>query len=167
MKTAGQDVVKELGYLTLGSRLKRLGERMQADVSRLIKREGQNVHAGLMPTLGILAERGPTTVGDLAMALGIAQPGVTRMLVQLKQQKLVTSGKTGKDQRQRLIALTEAGQHVIDATRDEVWPRIERALAEVCKGLDGPFIEQLAAIENALEKTPLDQRAAKKMKAVK
>ena len=98
---APEDVIKELGYLTLGSRLKRLGERMQADVSRLVKQEGQNVHAGLMPTLGILAKRGPMTVGDLATALGIAQPGVTRMLAQLKRQKLVSSGKTKNDQRQR------------------------------------------------------------------
>ena len=156
-----EDIIKDLGYLTLGSRLKRLGERMQADVSRLVKQEGQNVHAGLMPALGILAKRGPMTVGDLAAALGIAQPGTTRMLVQLKRQKLVSSGKTKNDQRQRMISLTKSGLSVIAATQDDLWPRVERAVAELCRGLDGPLIKQLAAIENALDERPLDQRAAK------
>ncbi len=161
MKTAPEDVIKELGYLTLGSRLKRLGERMQADVSRLVKHEGQNVHAGLMPTLGVLAKRGPMTVGDLATALGIAQPGTTRMLAELKRQKLVSSGKTKNDQRQRMISLTKSGLSVIAATQDDLWPRVERAVAELCRGLDGPLIKQLAAIEYALDERPLDQRAAK------
>ena len=102
------DVIKDLGYLTMGSRLKRLGECMQADVSRLVKAEGHDVQAGFLPALGILAERGPTTVGDLALALGIAQPGVTRMLGQLKKQKLVTMDRTKTDQRQRMISLTKA-----------------------------------------------------------
>jgi DNA-binding MarR family transcriptional regulator len=158
------DVIKDLGYLTLGSRLKRLGERMQADVSRLVKAEGHDVQAGFLPALGILAERGPTTVGDLAVALGIAQPGVTRMLGQLKKQKLVSMDRTKNDQRQRMVSLTKPGLTIIEVNRDDLWPRIEKAVAGICKGLNGPFIEQLAAIENALEERPLDQRAARKRK---
>lgn len=159
-----EDFVKDLGYLTLGTRLKRLGERMQAEVSRLAFEEGHNVQAGLLPALGILAQRGPTTVGDLALALGIAQPGVTRMLGQLKKLKLVTSDRTKSDQRQRLISLTKAGHSIVAATRDDLWPRIEKAVADLCKDLNGPLIEQLAAIEDALDQQPLDQRAARKRK---
>ena len=158
------DVIKDLGYLTMGSRLKRLGERMQADVSRLVKAEGYDVQSGFLPALGILAERGPTTVGDLATALGIAQPGVTRMLGQLKKQKLVTMDRTKSDQRQRMISLTKSGLTIIEANRDDLWPRIEKAVADLCQHLEGPFIEQLASIENALEKKPLDQRAARDKK---
>ncbi len=155
------DVIKDLGYLTMGSRLKRLGERMQADVSRLVRAEGYDVQAGFLPALGILAERGPTTVGDLAAALGIAQPGVTRMLGQLKKQKLVSMDRARNDQRQRVISLTKSGRTIIEANRDDLWPRIEKAVADICKNVDGPFIEQLAAIENALDQKPLDQRAAR------
>jgi len=158
------DVIKDLGYLTLGSRLKRLGERMQADVSRLVKSEGYDVQAGFLPALGVLAERGPTTVGDLALALGIAQPGVTRMLGQLKKQKLVSTDRTKNDQRQRMISLTKSGLTIIESNRDDLWPRIEKAVAGMCQDLKGPFIEQLAAIENALEERPLDQRAARRRK---
>ena len=32
-----QDVVRELGFLTLGSRLKRMGERLQAQTQELLQ----------------------------------------------------------------------------------------------------------------------------------
>ena len=84
-----EDFVRERGYLTLGSRFKRLGDRLQADVSRLAESEGVGVPAGLLPILGVLDRHGPLTVGRIAEALGIAQPGVTRTLSQLVSLGLV------------------------------------------------------------------------------
>jgi hypothetical protein len=39
-----------------------------------------------------------------------------------------------------------------------VWPRIENAVADLCKGLAGPLLEQLSAIEDGLAAAPLDRR---------
>ena len=40
-----EDVVKELGYLALGTRLKRLGERLQAQTQVLLEEDGLDLPA--------------------------------------------------------------------------------------------------------------------------
>jgi hypothetical protein len=42
-----------------------------------------------------------------------------------------------------------------------VWPRIRAAVADLCGDLDGPLLEQLAAIEDGLAAAPLDRRIIK------
>ena len=52
-----RDVTRELGYLPLGSRLKRVGERLQAETARFLLNEGVDMPQGVWPllvTLGLL-----------------------------------------------------------------------------------------------------------------
>lgn len=155
------DFLRDRGYLTLGSRLKRVGERLQAEVSRLTRAEAQDVPAAHMTILGALDQYAPVTVGALANLLGIAQPGVTRSLAALEQQGLIASSKQPGDQRQRLIELSRKGAALVAQSRSDLWVRVERAVAEICAPLSGPLLDQLAAIETALDRMPLDRRAAK------
>ena len=153
------DVVRDYGYLTHGSRLKRLGERMQADVQRLTAARGFELHGALWTMLGALDRDGPLTVGELAQTLGIAQPGVTRSLAQLEARGLVKPSRADRDQRVKLVALTEQGQTLVDHAKRDIWPSVAGAVAEICAGLDGPLLDQLTRIEEALAERPLDQRA--------
>jgi DNA-binding MarR family transcriptional regulator len=153
------DLVRDFGYLTLGSRFKRIGERMQADVQRLTAAHGFELHGALWTLLGVVERDGPITVGEIAQSLGIAQPGVTRSLAQLEARGLVRPLRSDADQRVKRVALTEEGRRLVDHAKREIWPRVERAVAEICEGLEGPILEQLAQIEEALARQPLDQRA--------
>jgi DNA-binding MarR family transcriptional regulator len=153
------DLVRDFGYLTLGSRFKRIGERMQADVQRLTAAHGFELHGALWTLLGVVERDGPITVGEIAQSLGIAQPGVTRSLAQLEVRGLVRPLRSDADQRVKRAALTEEGRRLVDHAKREIWPRVEHAVAEICEGLEGPILEQLAQIEEALARQPLDQRA--------
>ncbi|WP_373503074.1 MarR family winged helix-turn-helix transcriptional regulator [Aestuariivirga sp.] len=152
------DLVREYGYLTLGSRFKRIGERMQADVQRLTAAHGFELHGALWTMLAAIDREGPLSVGELAQNLGIAQPGVTRSLAQLEARGFVSPQRSKTDQRVKRVALTEQGHKLVDHAKREIWPLVERAVAEICEGLDGPLLEQLSRIEDALAKRPLDQR---------
>jgi DNA-binding MarR family transcriptional regulator len=155
------DFIQERGYLTLGSRFKRLGERFQADVSRFVRSEGIEVPAGLLPILGALDRHGPLTVGGLADGLGIAQPGVTRALSQLVSLGLIASEQEEGDLRRRHISLTHSGESLAARMKAELWPHIEQAVTELCLGLDGSILEQLSSIESALDAETLQARAAR------
>ena len=74
-----RDVLAEMGYLALGSRLKRLAERMQADATRAFADRGIPVQATHFPLLAALATYGPMTVSEAVEAVGISQPAVTRI----------------------------------------------------------------------------------------
>src|SRR6185503_5895563 len=104
------------------------------------------------------------TLGELAEAVGISQPGATRTLAQLVELGLLNARPQPGDQRRRVISLTKRGQLLIDAAKRDVWPRIENAVTDLCAGLSGPLLEQLASIEDGLAAAPLDRRGADKQK---
>jgi ribosomal protein S18 acetylase RimI-like enzyme len=152
------DILCDLGPIFLGSRLKRLAERFQAGAARAITDAGLPMQSAHMPLLAAL-DRGPLTVGQLVETVGTSQPGVTRAAGQLIDLGLVQSA-SGSDQRQRTLSLTMAGEAAMARTKMLLWPRVETAVKEICDGLSGPLLDQIAAIETALAARPFDERVA-------
>jgi DNA-binding MarR family transcriptional regulator len=153
-----EDVLRSLGFLCLGSRLKRLGEQLQADTQRVLDCLEVPVQSSQYPLLATLDRLGPLAVGELAQSLGITQPGVTRSVSLLADLGLVEAIQSKGDQRRRMVSLTRNGQRLVDIAKRDVWPRIETAVAELCRDLSGPLLDQLAAIEDGLAAAPLDRR---------
>ena len=153
------DIVEQLGYLALGTRLKRLGERLQAETTRFIEASGLPVPASQFPLLAALDRPGGLTVGELAEAVGVRQPGVTRSVARLAEQGFIAVTHESADRRRRSVQLTPAGEAVVARARSEVWPHIEAAVIEACEGLDGPLLEELVELEARLDGDPLDRRA--------
>jgi DNA-binding MarR family transcriptional regulator len=156
-----EDFVRATGYLTLGSRFRRLGERLQADVGRILLAEGIDVPVPFFPALTAIQRAGSLTVGNLAEAMGVSQPGVTRSLAQMAAMGLVKSARGKADQRQRTVTLTKKGDELVSRTHGELWPRVREAVAELCAGLEGPLLDQLGQLEDELARLPLDRRAAR------
>ena len=155
-----EDVVKSLGYLCLGSRFRRIGERLQADTQQVIEELGVSIQAAQYPFLGAIDRLGPLTIGELAQAVGITQPGATRTASQLMELGLLDMQPSAEDQRRRVVSLTPKGQELVDYSRQQVWPHIAAAVADLCRDLNGPLLEQLAAIEDGLAEAPLTRRTS-------
>ena len=154
-----EDVVKEFGYLTLGTRLKRLGERLQAQTQVLLEYADVELPASHFPVLAALERLGAMNVGELTEAVGISQPGVTRLLDNLEAEGLVQSTQLADDRRVRTIALTKSGRQLISRSRRIAWPVIEAAVADACAGPAQSLLAALAALEEALAVAPLSTRA--------
>jgi len=150
------DILRDLGPIFLGSRLKRLAERMQSGAAKIITDTGLPLQPAQMPLLAAL-DRGPLTVGQLVDAVGSSQPGVTRAVGQLVSLGLVGSVR-GEDQRQRTLSLTPAGAAAMARIRLLIFPRIRQAVSEMLDGLSGPLLDQIGDIEAALAARPLDAR---------
>ena len=156
------DFVKDRGYLTLGSRFKRLGERLQGEVQELARAEGIDVPPGLFPAIGALDLAGSLTIGELAEALGISQPGATRNVEKLVRLGLVRSVRRTADRRVKAVTLTDRCKTLVLTTKHDLWFRVEEGVAEICDALHGPLLEILTGIERALDDKPLHVRAAKR-----
>ena len=155
-----KDVVKELGFLTLGTRFKRIGEALQAQTQALLTQHGIDMPAAHFPLLAALDWHGALGVGELSQAVGVSQPVVTRSLKGLEDSGLVQSEAVEGDRRVRKVALSTQGQALVQRAQREVWPLIEASVAQVCAPLDGPLLTQLAALEQGLTRTSLLQRSA-------
>ena len=157
-----EDVVKELGYLALGTRLKRLGERLQAQTQVLLEDDGLELPASHFPVLAALERLGALNVGELTEAVGVSQPGVTRLLDKLQAEGLVRSTPLAQDRRVRTVALTKLGRQLVSTSKRTAWPVIEAAVADACAGGPAhPLLAALAALEEALAAAPLSARAGR------
>jgi DNA-binding MarR family transcriptional regulator/N-acetylglutamate synthase-like GNAT family acetyltransferase len=153
------DIIRERGPLFLGSRLKRLAERMQADVSHVAERAGLAIQPSQYSLLATLDRHGPLTIGELTLAMELSQPAITRMAAKLAEMGLVAIDRRHKDQRHKTVSLTEQGKVDLERSKLYVWPKVESAVTEMLRGLNGPLLDQVAALEQMLAEKPLDQRA--------
>lgn len=153
-----EDVVKELGHLSLGTRLKRIGESLQAQTQAVLAARGFEQPAAWFPLLAALDRLGPLSVGELSQAVGVSQPVITRSLRGLEDEGLIGSEASQQDRRVRRIALSCKGQMLVERSQSAAWPAIEAAVAQACAGLEGDLLAQLAALEDALIEAPLMQR---------
>jgi DNA-binding MarR family transcriptional regulator len=154
-----EDVVKELGHLSLGTRLKRIGETLQAQTRSLLAAHGFEQPAAHFPLLVALDRLGALSVGDLSQAVGVSQPVVTRSLRGLEKDGLVQSQTSHEDRRVRRVGLSRKGRGLVQRAQREAWPAIETAVAQACAGLKGDLLTQLTGLEEALVDKPLLQRA--------
>jgi len=159
------DILRERGPLFLGSRLKRLAERMQAEVSHVAENAGLAIHPSQYALLATLDRYGPQTIGELTLAMELSQPAITRMAAKLAEMGLVSIDRRHQDQRHKTVALTDKGMVDVEHSKVYVWPQVESAVTEMLRGLNGPLLDQVAAIERMLAQMPLDQRARATAKA--
>jgi DNA-binding MarR family transcriptional regulator/GNAT superfamily N-acetyltransferase len=115
----------------------------------------QPTHMGLLAAL----DRAPMTVGQLVEAVGVSQPGVTRGVGQLVEMGLVEVIR-GADLRERTARLTPRGVAAMAKIKLHIWPKLQRAVQDMCAGLSGSFLDQIAGLEAALAEKPLEARAA-------
>ncbi len=159
------DIVRDFGLLTLGSRLKRIGENLQVNTQRIMQKHGVAVQVTQYPYLAALDRDGALTIGEIAEAVGISQPGATRAIGQLADAGLVEVSVSDDDQRRRQVSLTDAGRDVITFAKEKVWPDVEAAVTNLCDGFGADLLLHLAAIEDGLAQRPLTQRTLKNGKS--
>lgn len=145
------DILAEMPQLFLGSRLKRLSERLLGDAAQVIKAAGLPIQPAHFPLLAMIDRHGPTTVTGLTEALGISQPSVTRSVRVLIDLGLIEAGQHGRDLRIKPLRLTVAGAAVVTRGKAMVWPPVIAAVSGLCEGLNGDFIGQIAAMEARLD----------------
>ena len=157
------DIVEQLGHLALGTRLKRLGERMQAETSRYLDARGLPVPASQFPLLAALDRPGGLTVGELAEAVGVSQPGITRSVARLADQGLITVTHGSADRRRRSVRLTAAGRPSWRGRGPTCGRPSRPRWSRRATGSRVTLLAQLAELEARLDRVPLDRRAATPM----
>ncbi|WP_395330212.1 bifunctional helix-turn-helix transcriptional regulator/GNAT family N-acetyltransferase [Novosphingobium sp. BL-8H] len=153
------DVIADLGGILLGSRMKRLAERLQGDAARIIEDAGLPMQPSQIPLLAAL-DTADMTVGQLAEAIGSSQPGVTRAIGQLTELGLVEANP-GADLRQRLLSLTAQGKAAMARVKMHVWPGVGRAVDEMCDGRTAELLDHITRVETSLSQSSMVERHAR------
>jgi DNA-binding MarR family transcriptional regulator/N-acetylglutamate synthase-like GNAT family acetyltransferase len=154
-----RDILVDLGELFLGSRLKRLAERLQADAARVAQAADLAIQPAQFPLLAAIDRYGPLTVGEAVEALGVSQPAVTRCATGLVDAGLIEAERSDTDLRQKTLRLTEAGRAAMAQAKRSMWPQLDGAVKQLCAPITGGLLDQIGQIEAALDAMSLEERA--------
>ncbi|WP_147433658.1 MarR family winged helix-turn-helix transcriptional regulator [Galactobacter caseinivorans] len=85
-------------------------------------------------TLGLLADRGGRRIGDLAVAVHVSQPGMTKIVRALEADSLVSRAPDPADSRATLVSLTDLGRAEISRRGREVAEHLLPDFAPLTEG---------------------------------
>ncbi|MBO6757982.1 MAG: MarR family transcriptional regulator [Roseibium sp.] len=106
------------------------------------------LHPGQELVLKVLADSDGRTMSQLALALGVQPPTVTKMVTRLSTQGYVRRQVSDTDGRLARVHLTDAGRALV-ASVDKAWKRLER---EAMAGLDDKDRKKLRKLLRQVEK---------------
>jgi DNA-binding MarR family transcriptional regulator/GNAT superfamily N-acetyltransferase len=152
------DTLADLGPAFLGSRLKRLSDRLQAEATAVLQAHDLPIQPAQQLLLGALERDGPLTIGGLAQRLRISQPTITRTVQGLVDQGLVGVSREARDLRHKTLSLTDEGARVIGVAQRTVWPRVAAAVSALCDGGEQALLDQLTVLEARLDARSLLDR---------
>jgi DNA-binding MarR family transcriptional regulator len=156
--TERSDFLDDLAELALGSRLKRLSDRMMSDAAAVYRRLGHDVQPKWFTLLALLHSKREVSVVAAAEYLGLSQPAISQFSRQLVEKGYITSRPAPEDSRRRLLELTERGAQVIE-TMQPLWRAVEEAARDICLELDNDFYEAIRKCERALDRKTLLERS--------
>jgi MarR family transcriptional regulator, organic hydroperoxide resistance regulator len=151
------DYVRQKGAAAFGTRLRRLSERLDRQVQALYRAHESGFQPRWFAVVGLLAERGTSSVGELANLLGITHAAVSQLRGELIAAGLVRTRPDPADKRRQLLELSPHGKRLVTRLRP-LWRSIAAAtdglVAEAAPGL----LDALARIEDALENRSIAER---------
>lgn len=102
----------------------------------------------------LLAAEGAQSVGALAEQLGINQSNASRLCARLEKINLVSRERSTRDGRAVDVALTDAGERVLEAVRQERHREVDRVLAGMTDRQVRSAVRALAAFSAAAHELP-------------
>jgi DNA-binding MarR family transcriptional regulator len=143
------DLITDLGYLALASRLKRLGERLQEGVSEVYAEQHLSFRARWFPLLAALARESPLPIARLGTIVGLTHTAIAQIASEMAAAGLVASVSDPRDARRRPLALTPKGTETL-AQLQPLWSAVERATAELVAESGHDLLAAVAAVEERL-----------------
>src|ERR1035437_3052788 len=144
------NLYQSLGYLVLGSRLRRLSENFLAEINRAYQNEGIDFVASWFPVFYLLSKNGSLSIKELSEQTEVSHPAASQLITNLKNKKLVTSATCTDDGRRQLVQLTDSGRALL-AQILPVWNAILLAMDEVHANEPAclELLPSISALENA------------------
>lgn len=132
------DFFDKTGKMAIGSRLRRLTDRITADAAGINRLYGADIKPKWFPVLYTLSEGDAKTVTAIAKEIGLTHPSVSNMVKEMTAVKLIKAVSDKTDKRRTTIALSARGRKTCDR------------LAEACKDVTIAVEEVSGATRNDL-----------------
>lgn len=153
------DFYQSLGFLILGSRMRRLSDYMLSEINKVYQEEGLEFEARWFPLFYVLDQEEEVSIRDLSTRMQISHSAVSQLVSHLKKRGLMSSHTASDDGRKQLIKLTREGERLLIKIKP-IWSSMIRAIEEITfEDRDmAVLLKGLTAAEEGFTRTGLSQR---------
>lgn len=144
------NLYQSLGYLVLGSRLRRLSEAFLSEINKAYQQAGIDFDASWFPVFYLLSKNSSLSIKELSEKTGVSHPAASQLIANLKRKDLVTTAACTDDGRRQLVQFTQSGQALLRQVLP-VWDAVSKAMEELVT--DEPGCHDLLPAITSLEDT--------------
>lgn len=160
------NLIKELGYLSLGTRFRILTDKLLQDVDKVYKSLDVDFEPRWFTVFYLINQRESISVTEIANELGYTQPAVTQILNILIEKGFVKSVKEKEDSRKKILTITPKGKKLFENLQP-VWQIIESTVREFFLSTGYDILTILDKIESGLSENDIYTRIEEKLKILR
>lgn len=161
------DFYERIGVAALGSRLRRLGDKLADEAAQVYTLYGTDLQPRWFPVVHVLGEREAESVTAIAEEIGHTHASVSQIVREMVAQGYASQQKGQTDGRKTYVALTPKGRAAV-ATMKEQLKDVRSAVTSLLGDSAADLWLALGEFETALNHQSLYQRVqqAKKLREV-
>jgi DNA-binding MarR family transcriptional regulator/N-acetylglutamate synthase-like GNAT family acetyltransferase len=139
------DFYFQVGKMALGSRLRRLSERLTEDAAKIYALYDVALDPKWFPVFYVLSQSNGMSVTEIAHRIGHSHPSVSQIVKEMKRNGIVTIDKGIEDARVSVVKLSDTGKQLI--------PKLEKQYLDVTNAVENLLSEAQNDLWKALEET--------------
>ncbi|MBW4550997.1 MAG: bifunctional helix-turn-helix transcriptional regulator/GNAT family N-acetyltransferase [Aphanocapsa sp. GSE-SYN-MK-11-07L] len=137
------DFYFQTGKLALGSRLRRLSERLTEDGTQIYELYDIALDPKWFPVFYVLLQKESAAITEIAQIIGHSHPSVSQIVKEMSNRGLATTEKDDKDARVSIIRLSAAGKQLA--------PSLEKLCSDVTQAVEELLLETQNNLWKAIE----------------
>jgi GNAT superfamily N-acetyltransferase/DNA-binding MarR family transcriptional regulator len=158
------DFIKELGYLAIATRMKRLTDRFMRGAIEVYQAFNIDFEPRWFALFYLLSSRGePLSISDISQSLKMSHPAVIQISQMLVKKDLIASFPDEEDRRIRRLDLTAKGKEMASSLQP-IWNDFEIATAKMFEGAGVDMLDVVQKIESELNRSNISERIIRQVK---
>ena len=133
----------QVGKLALGSRLRRLSERLTEDAAKVYALYEVTLDPKWFPVFYVLSHQEKASITEIAQIIGHSHASVSQIVKEMKKKELAITDKSSEDGRVNVVKLSNAGKQLI--------PKIENQYLDVTQAIENLLSETQHDLWKAIE----------------
>jgi DNA-binding MarR family transcriptional regulator len=161
------NLYQSLGYLVLGSRLRRMSETFLAEINRIYQNEGIEFEASWFPVFYLLSKNESLSIKELSEQTEVSHPAASQLITNLRNKGMVETSVCTDDGRRQLVQFTDKGRSVLNQILP-IWEAINTSMMELAESdvAAAQLLPAISAMENIFRSADFANSVSEKLNPV-
>ncbi len=157
-----KDIISELGYLSIGSQMRRVYEKLQIGGDKIYNSVGIKFKSSWFPVYYAIAySNRQLSVMEITERISYSRITVKNVVKELASEGIIEIKANPDDKRSKLFKLSKKGES-IKPKLESLWESFSLELKNIFESKNNEFIERLQEINDSLDKSSFEKKVLKR-----